>query len=329
MQTVCTNSLRLLACSRSSSAAIIRPTSRALSGTAVHYDGQGFGERVSFDNAEKSRVFASFFDAGLPMWQSMLDLALVEAVVPSPGGNILDLGAGPGEPSCHFAAAYPEATVTCTDLAPPMVELAKGRVQAKGMSSDRVRCMVLDMENQAAIGSSTQDLVISQMAYMFCPDKDQALKETFRVLKPGGVLIANVWTDFDLVRVAGALAGSVMGGPPPDGTPAINPVGPMSLADAEPWDAMLDAAGFVPTASHNFAAEVKFDTGEAGTEQSFKVCSLPIWDKLTELEETGEDSEAWSKAAEAFAEISKPYTEQDGHVYVNGAYRISVVKKPE
>ena len=40
---------------------------------------------------------------------------------------ILDLGSGHGEPGCTIAAAFPDASVICSDLAPSMLRLAAQR----------------------------------------------------------------------------------------------------------------------------------------------------------------------------------------------------------
>ena len=55
--------------------------------------------------------------------------------------QILDLGCGPGEPACHFAAPYAGVPTIASDLAPNMVALAEKRVAAKGLAN--VECMVL------------------------------------------------------------------------------------------------------------------------------------------------------------------------------------------
>ena len=225
----------------------------------------------SFDNEEKAKVFANFFEAGQPMWASMAEL--YDAERSSPPGEILDLGSGPGEPACYFAAKYGAPTIA-SDLAPAMVSLAERRVAARGLA-DTVKCVVLDMEDLSSIEDASHELVMGQMSYMFVPDKALALRETMRVLKPGGLLIANVWNSFDLVTLAGGMMQAVTGGPagPPGGAPPPpNPNGPMSLAEPELFDALLRDAGFDLSAkSHNHVAPLTAPLGKLGDEQAFKV----------------------------------------------------------
>ena len=106
------------------------------------------------------------------MWARMHELAARQMPAPT---KILDLGCGPGEPACHFAARYAGVPTIASDLAPNMVALAERRVAAKGLAN--VECMVLDMEDLSPIADASVDLVIAQMAYMFVPDKPRALAE--------------------------------------------------------------------------------------------------------------------------------------------------------
>ena len=278
----------------------------------------------SFDGAEKSKVFANFFEAGAPMWEAMRVLAAKQLPAPS---KILDLGGGPGEPACHFAAHFAGVPIIASDLAPSMVELAKQRVAKKGLSN--VETMVLDMQDQSAIADASVDLVIAQMAYQFVPDKPKALAETYRVLKPGGVLVANVWDStkvFELMPMAGGLMAAVTG--PPAAPPPPNPNGPLGLADKALFDGLLTDAGFEQTDDHNLIGEFKARLGSVTDVQSFKMAALPIWDMLTQFEDEGTHPGAWAKAQEAFPKVAAPFADTDGDITISGSYRIAVVRKP-
>ena len=141
----------------------------------------------SFDAVEKAQVFASFFEKGQPLWEQIEKLA--GSSLEATPTHILDLGCGPGEPACHFANKYRSVPVLASDIAKPMVDLAEKRAKAKGLTN--VKCMVLDMCDLSALDDNSYDLVISDHAYQFVPDKPKALAETYRVMKPG---------TFDLIR---------------------------------------------------------------------------------------------------------------------------------
>lgn len=278
-------------------------------------------EPQNFDNAEKARVFAGFFDAGLPMWSRMQELAHKQ--LPNGPSKILDLGCGPGEPACHFAAKYKVPTIA-SDLAPAMVELAKKRVATKGLG-DFVECMVLDMADLSPIPTASVDLVIGQMSYMFVPDKAKALDETMRVLQPGGILVANVWQDFDLIRLAGGLMRAVTG--PPKEPPPPNPNSPLSLAEPPVFDKLLCDAGFALTEDHNHIETLSFELGNVRDEQAFKMAALPVWDALAGFEDSGKYPTAWEQAQKAFPNVAEPFTDKDGNITIKGTFRIAVVKK--
>ena len=278
----------------------------------------------SFDGAEKSRTFANFFEAGAPMWEAMRSLAVKQLPTPS---IILDLGGGPGEPACHFAAAFAGVRVVATDLAPSMVKLAQQRVAAKGLTN--VECMVLDMQEQSAIADSSVDMVIAQMAFQFAPDKPKALQETFRVLKPGGVLVANVWDSehvFELMPIASGLMTAVTG--PPATPPLPNPNGPLGLADRTLFDKLLADAGYAFTDDHNYVGQFRASLGAVSDDQAFKMAALPIWDMLSAFENEGTHPGAWATAKAAFPTVAAPFTDADGGITITGSYRIAVVRKP-
>ena len=61
---------------------------------------------------------------------------------------------------------------------------------------------------------------------MFVPHKEKALQVKFRELKPGGLLIANVWVAFALISMAGGLMAAIAGpsqSPPPPNPHALSP----------------------------------------------------------------------------------------------------------
>ena len=149
--------------------------------------------------------------------------------------------------------------------------------------------------------------------------------ETLRVLKPGGLLVANVWIDFDLIRLAGAMMHAVTG---PREPPPPNPTAPLSLANAPFFDDLLKDAGFEFTTDHNHSDTIPFKLGSINDEQSFKMAALPIWDTLAEFEENGTFPDAWAKAAAAWPSVAKQFADTDGSITIEGTFRIAVARKP-
>ncbi len=103
------------------------------------------------------------------------------------GEVVLDIGCGAGFDSLVAATmAGPEGEVMGIDITAEMVERARKNLALLG--SPNVRFEVGRGEN-LTFRDGMFDVVISNGAFNLALDKERALKETFRVLKPGGRLM--------------------------------------------------------------------------------------------------------------------------------------------
>lgn len=103
-----------------------------------------------------------------------------------PGETVLDLGSGGGLDV--FLAAQkvgPDGLAIGVDMTPDMVSLARRNAEKAGLTN--VRFHLGEIEAMP-IADASVDCVISNCVLNLCPDKDAALGEIFRVLKPGGRL---------------------------------------------------------------------------------------------------------------------------------------------
>jgi hypothetical protein len=101
----------------------------------------------------------------------------------------------------------------------------------------------------------------------------------------------------------------------------------MSLADPATSDKLLEDAGFeVLRGAEN--APVTFDLPDPDV--AMKYSALPMWDKLSEMEASGEMPDAWAKYEAAWPEIAKAkgHLGDDGKFSISGVYRVIVAKKP-
>src|SRR2546425_2475722 len=86
------------------------------------------------------------------------------------------------------------------------------------------------------------EAVICQFGLMFFPDKEKAARETYRVLKPGGVFLFNVWDAIernDLTYAAKTIIENYF----PDNPPDFYQV-PFSFHDQHAIRSLLSGAGF-------------------------------------------------------------------------------------
>jgi ubiquinone/menaquinone biosynthesis C-methylase UbiE len=166
---------------------------------------------------------------------------LVRSLDPKPGQRLLEIAAGPGDTGFLAASRLGNGRLVSTDIAPAMVEAARKRGAELGIDNADYR--VIDAQ-QMDFDDASFDGAICRWGYMLMPDPATALKETKRVLKPGGRLALAVFTGpaenpwvvipVSVLRDSGHL-------PPPSNEwqPGI-----LALADRPRLQLLLDGAGF-------------------------------------------------------------------------------------
>jgi ubiquinone/menaquinone biosynthesis C-methylase UbiE len=98
--------------------------------------------------------------------------------------RLLDVGCGPGQFSIMAAERLPQAEVVGIDLAPTMIELARGHAT----QSSAAKRLVFDVGDAMALpfADASFDAVLSSGSIKQWPDTVQGLREIHRVLAPGG-----------------------------------------------------------------------------------------------------------------------------------------------
>lgn len=104
------------------------------------------------------------------------------------GLRVLETAAGTGAVTRHLRGALPaDATLVATDLNDAMVEYARAAVAEAGIEWQQADAQALPFPD------GSFDAVVCQFGFMFLADKVQGLREARRVLRDGGLLLANVW----------------------------------------------------------------------------------------------------------------------------------------
>jgi SAM-dependent methyltransferase len=119
---------------------------------------------------------------------SEIHQALVAALNGQPGQRWLDIATGTG--AVALRAARTGAEVTGVDLAPALIETARGNAAAQGLD---IRFETGDAE-ALPYQEASFDIVSSALGTQFAPDHRAVAAELGRVCRPGGRLGLACWT---------------------------------------------------------------------------------------------------------------------------------------
>jgi SAM-dependent methyltransferase len=159
---------------------------------------------------------------------------LVAAAAIQPGERVLDVACGTGVLARAAAACVgPDGVVAGLDANPGMLVVAVGL--GPGIAWREGQAEALPYPDQSF------DAVISQFGLMFFSDRQQALREMLRVLRPGGHLALAVWDTLEhtpAYAAEAALLARLAGEPAADALRA-----PFVLGDTRVLEALLRDAG--------------------------------------------------------------------------------------
>jgi SAM-dependent methyltransferase len=167
---------------------------------------------------------------------------LLDAAQLQPGHTVLELAAGVGDLGLMAAERVaPHGTAIITDGAEAMLEAARARAQEVGATNVEIRPMEAEWID---LPTASVDAVLCRWGYMLLADPEAALRETRRVLRPGGRVALAAWAGPDenpwIARMMEVLVErGVMEREPPDRP------GPLAFGRRPGViEELLDAAGF-------------------------------------------------------------------------------------
>lgn len=165
---------------------------------------------------------------------------MVELLEPRPGKRVLEIAAGPGETGfLTLPRIHPDGELLSTDAAPEMVEVARRRAEALGLSGVRFA-----VENAARLScpDDSADGVLCRFGLMLVPDMEGVSTEIARVLRPRGRAVLAVWASSRLnpwMTATGRAALDLGLSAPPD----HDAPGPFRLSDPERLRSVVTAGG--------------------------------------------------------------------------------------
>ena len=120
--------------------------------------------------------------------------AIVDAVAPTPGERILDLGCGTGSLCLLLKARCPEAVVVGIDPDPAMLSRARRKADAAGLDLSFMTASATALPTAPPLDRPVDVCVASLMFHhLNRAEKQAALAEAMRMLKPGGRLLIADW----------------------------------------------------------------------------------------------------------------------------------------
>jgi ubiquinone/menaquinone biosynthesis C-methylase UbiE len=124
-------------------------------------------------------------------------LELVDDHVARLGGSatIIDVGTGTGSVAIAALARWPNARVIASDAAAGMLEVARSRAAAAGFAGDARLAFVHGGADRLPLDDGSVDIVLSAFVLQLVPDRLAALRESRRILRPGGRLAYVTWLD--------------------------------------------------------------------------------------------------------------------------------------
>ena len=119
--------------------------------------------------------------------------ALIEAAKIRVGDAVLDLAAGPGEPSLTIARlCAPSGWVASTDAVAPMVRTARDEAQREAIHN---LCFIQCSGECLPFGAGAFEAAVCRFGIMFFANPSASVAEMLRVLRPRSRLSLAVWGD--------------------------------------------------------------------------------------------------------------------------------------
>jgi enediyne biosynthesis protein CalE5 len=249
------------------------------------------GQRKQWDSAA----------TGWRKWSQLIDPAtsgiserLVELAGVEPGGRVLDVAAGYGEPSLTAARkAGADGSVVATDISAEMLSFGRERAAAAGLEN------IEFTESDAAsliYPEGTFDAALSRWGIIFEPDAEAAATRIRSFVKPGGRMAISSWGSPDRVPMLAIPMRTAMERlqvpPPPPGAP-----GPLSRPTPEALGGLLEAAGFSDVEVEEAEVALEWQSPEEFT-TFIKEIAPPITAMIAPHPQEVQD-ETWAAISEA------------------------------
>jgi ubiquinone/menaquinone biosynthesis C-methylase UbiE len=145
---------------------------------------------VSSDTAFDFDRMANSFDQVQPLFEAVTGRLIQHVPRLREGMSVLDIACGTGEPGLTLAASCPGVRLLGVDKSDKMIDIARAKADAKGLSDARFEVM---SSEQLAVADGDVDVVVSRMGVLQFADPMIEAREVARVLRPGGTFSIATW----------------------------------------------------------------------------------------------------------------------------------------
>lgn len=228
--------------------------------------------------------------------------------------EVLDVGCGTGQTTRDAARAAPRGSVLGVDLSSAMLEVARKRATAEGLSN--VRFEQADAQIHPFEPKSF-DVAIGRTSAMFFGDRVAALANIGRALRRAGRLVLLTWQPLTGNEWIQEFTSAVAAGRDLPAPPADAP-GPFALADPDVIRSVLAAAGYTEVSMAGQEEPMWFGS-DANDAYQF-VLGQVAW-MLNGLDDAGR-----SRACDALYATIAAHETPDGVLYRSAAWVISAVR---
>lgn len=148
-----------------------------------------FGSGSMFDHIATrydliNRVLALSMDVG---WRRQMIKLMSERLPPSGNVQLLDVATGTADVALQLATEIPSATIVGVDPSNNMLDVGREKIVSRGLS-DRIQLFHGDARHLSDWESNTFDGATMAFGIRNVPERDVALCEIHRLLKPQGLI---------------------------------------------------------------------------------------------------------------------------------------------